>query len=104
LLAVLLPYLWRNKYAWLACLAPLILMLAAAWLLYSRTSHDLVAPQTGLADTIANDLRHLTSHIVHRASESVARRVTFAPGGYLAAAGTLYLAVAGLIRFRAHRS
>jgi hypothetical protein len=100
LLMPLLPYVWRNRFAWLASAAPLALMLVAAFLLYTRTSDSLPPPDSGLADTIAHDVRHLANHILHHARESVARKVTFAAGGYFAVLGSLYLGARGVRGFR----
>lgn len=104
LLAPLLPYFWRSRFAWLAAAAPLVLMLIAALLLYARTSDSSLLPHGGLTDTIANDVRHLARHLLHHARESVARKVTFAAGGYLAALGCLYLAARGVRSFLTHRN
>jgi len=103
LLTPFLPHLWRNRFAWLTWLAPLALMLVAAYLLHSRTSDEITPGPMGLADTIANDVRHIAKHVFHSARESVARKVTFASGGYLAAIGALYLAARGVYGFRSFR-
>lgn len=99
LLAPLTPYLWRHRLAWLTLLAPLALIfVVAAWLYFSASGDAL--RESGLGDTIGNDFRHLANHLLRNASATVARKVTFGVGGYVALAGSGYLAFCGLRAFR----
>jgi hypothetical protein len=103
LLATLTPYIWRNRFAWLACIAPLALIVLCALLLYVRTPPDLFPTQGG-GDTLGNDVRHLANHLFHRATAGVARKVTVGAGVYLALIGSVYLAVRGIRRYRSWRA
>jgi len=104
LITPLAPHFWRNRFAWLTWIAPLVLMIVAAYLLHSRTADEATAGAVGLADTLVNDVKHLASHVLHHARASVARKVTFASGGYVAVVGALYLAARGIHGFRSHRN
>ncbi len=95
----LAPYLSNARSAWLACVAPLALMVVCGMWLYARTSGDLFAtPAT--AGTLASDVFRLANDLLHRGSEPVARRVTIGAGSYLALAGSLFLAYRGIRRYR----
>jgi hypothetical protein len=102
LLAPLAPYFWRARSAWLGWSAPFALIVICAGLLYLRMSGDFF--RMGGGDTLANDLRHIGNHLLHRAGAGVAHRVTFAAGGYLALLSSAYLAVRGIRGWRNHRS
>jgi hypothetical protein len=102
LFAPVSPYLSRHRFAWLAGIAPLALMVGCALLLYVRTSGDVFAAR-GIGDTIGNDLRHLASHLMNNASARASSHVRLASGGYLALLSSLYLAARAIAGFRAHR-
>ena len=102
LFAPVSPYLSRHRFAWLAGIAPLALMVGCAVLLYVRTSGDVFAAR-GIRDTIGNDLRHLASHLINNASARASSHVTLASGGYLALLSGLYLAACAIRGFQNHR-
>jgi hypothetical protein len=104
LLAPATPYLWRHRFAWLAGIAPLTLMMTCALLLHLRTSGDVLHSHGDMSDTIANDLRHLASHLINNASAAASRHVTLASGGYLALLSSLYLSTRAIKAFRTHRN
>jgi hypothetical protein len=101
LFAPLSPYLSRHRFARLAGIAPLALMVGCAVLLYARTSGDVFAAR-GIGDTIGNDLRHLASHLIGNASARASSHVTLASGGYLALLSSLYLAARAIRGFQTH--
>lgn len=96
LLACSLPYFWRSRHAWIVLGAPAALMLVVALLLYLRVSDDVFVARLGAPDTIGNDIRHLTTHVLHHLRANAARRVSLAPGAYLAALGSLLLLARGV--------
>ena len=97
LLAPATSYLWRNRFGWLAGIAPLALMVTCALLLQARTSGDFFASHAGVRDTIANDLRHLGSHLIRNVSASASRHVALASGGYVALISSLYLSARAIV-------
>jgi hypothetical protein len=104
LLAPATPYLWRHRFAWLAGMAPFMLMVTCALLLQARTSGDVFAAHGNISDTIGNDVRHLASHLIRNASASASSHVTLASGGYLALLSSLYLSARAISAFRNHAS
>ena len=103
LLTPVTPYLLRHRFAWLAGMAPFMLMVTCALLLQVRTSGDVFAAHGDISDTIANDVRHLASHLIRNASASASRHVALASGGYLALLSSLYLCARAIRAFRIHR-
>jgi hypothetical protein len=103
LLAPATPYLWPHRFAWLAGIAPLTLMVSCAVLLHIRTSGAVFPVHGDITDTIANDLRHLASHLISNASAAASRHVTLDSGGYLALLSSLYLSARAIRGFRTHR-
>jgi hypothetical protein len=102
LFAPLLPAISRTRWAAWGSVAPFAMMIGAALLLYAVTSQDVIPNNADSTDTLANDVRHFANHLLSSASASVSRKVTFAPGGYLALVGAFFAAVRGL-RVRGHR-
>lgn len=96
LLAPSLLIFRRGRHAWIAFSAPAALMLIVALLLYVRVSDDALVASLGAPDTIGNDLRHLTTHLLHHLRANAARSVSLAPGAYLASLGSLILLVRGV--------
>jgi hypothetical protein len=99
LLAASLPHFWRSRYAWIVLAAPALLMLVIALLLYVRVSDDALVASLSAPDTIGNDLRHLTTHLLRHLRASAAHKVSLAPGAYLASVGSLLLLVRGVLGF-----
>lgn len=85
----------RSRLAWLGYLAPLALMVCVALILTTRTPGDLFQ-ESGLSDTVGNDVRHLANHLFRGATAAVAQKVTLAAGGYLALISSAYLAWCGI--------
>jgi Fe2+ transport system protein B len=76
------PQLIKNRFAWLAYLAPLALIVLCAALLYSRTSAEFFADDSA---------RH--------GGGLAAQHVSLGAGGYLALIGSLFLGIRGVRRF-----
>ena len=77
-------------------------MVICALLLQMRSSDDFFAAHGDITDTIANDLRHLGSHLIRNASASASRHVTLASGGYLSVLSSLYLSARAIRGFQTH--
>ena len=75
-----------------AYFAPLGLMVVCAIALYFRTSGDFL-PAPEASHTVGGDLVRLANDLLNRGAGVVANRVAVGAGGYLAAAGSLWLAL-----------
>jgi hypothetical protein len=95
-----LPYLRRERVAWLGYLAPLILMLICAALLYSRASNEFFGTSNE-ASAVGGDLMRFANKFAHQGSSSVARHISIGVGGYLAFVASVVLALRGLRHYRA---
>ena len=89
-------HLWHRRRAWIVLSAPAALMLIIALVLYVRVSDDVLIANLGAPDTIGNDIRHITTHVLRHLRASAARGVSLAPGAYLASLGSLLLLVRGV--------
>jgi hypothetical protein len=95
--AALAPLLARNLAPQLsaaAYFAPLALILICATALYLRTSGDLLAAPES-SNTLGSDLVRLANDLLNRGAGVAAKSVTVGAGGYLAALGSVWLAVQG---------
>jgi hypothetical protein len=97
--AVVAPFLWNVRAAWLAYLTPLALILLCGAMLYVRTSGEYLSTSND-TQTIANDLVHLANDLIHRGSEVLAKHVSISGGAYLALIGSAFLGWRGISRFR----
>jgi hypothetical protein len=95
-----LPYLRRERVAWLGYLAPLILMLICGVLLYSRTSSEFFGTPSD-ASGLGGDLIRLTNKFARQGTGLVARHISIGVGGYLAFVASVVLALRGLRHYRA---
>ncbi len=101
LLAPLLPHRRRSRWAWAAYLAPMALMLISAALLYSRTSGDFLASSAD-PNSLGSNVIRFANNLVHQGGALISRHISIGPGGYLAFAGSLILALRGARHFRRH--
>jgi hypothetical protein len=101
LLAPLLPHWRRTRWAWLAYLAPLALMVICGALLYSKTSGEFFSAPTD-ATSLGGTVIRFANDLVHRSTGLVSRHVSVGFGGYLAFAGSLVLAAQGMRHLRRH--
>jgi hypothetical protein len=99
--APLLPHWSGARWAWLAYLAPLALMVICGALLYSKTSGEFFSAPADTASVGASVIR-FANDLVHRSTGLVSRHVSVAVGGYLALAGSLVLAAQGMRHLRHH--
>ena len=97
LLLPLAPHLSRNRFAWLAYLAPLMLMVVCGLLLYSKTSADLLAAP-GDASGLKGSVMSFANKLLQRGSDYVSKHIAVGAGGYVALIGSLFLAYSGLHR------
>ncbi len=97
--APLAPFIWPAKSAWLACLAPLALMLLCAAILYSRTSGEYFVAPSHASNTASSVIR-FANDLVHKGSGLVSRHIAIGAGGYLALIGSAVLAAQGVRRLR----
>ncbi|MEA3142101.1 MAG: hypothetical protein QOK23_4270 [Gammaproteobacteria bacterium] len=97
--AAALPYLRRERAAWLAYLAPLVLMLICGVLLYSRTSSEFFGSPTD-ASVVGSDLIRFANKFARQGSGLVARHISMGVGGYLAFVASLVLALRGIRHYR----
>jgi hypothetical protein len=102
LLAPLLPHLRSVRVLWLSYIAPLVLMLICAVLLYSRTSGEFIATPSS-AGRVGGNLIQFANNLVHHGGDLVARHVSIGVGGYLALVAGVVLALRGVRRFRSLR-
>jgi hypothetical protein len=100
LLSPLVPYIWEIRLAWLANVAPLGLIAICGTLLYVKTSGDAFAVPEN-SDAFSSNLIHLANDLINRGGAIAARHVSVAAGGYLATIGSAFLAIRGVIRYRA---
>ena len=77
-----------------AYFAPLALILMCGLALYLRTSGDLLAAPDA-RNTLGSDLIRLANDLLNRGTGVAARSVAVGAGGYLAALGSVWLAVQG---------
>ena len=96
LLAASLAQFRRGRRAWIALGAPAALLLVVALTLYMRVSDDPLIARLSAPDTIGNDIRHIGNHLLQHLRASAARRVSLAPGAYLATIGSLLLLARGV--------
>jgi hypothetical protein len=101
LLAPLLPHRRRSRWAWAAYLAPLTLMLISAALLYSRTSGEFLASSAD-PNSLGGNVIRFANNLVHQGGGLISRHISIGPGGYLAFAGSVVLALRGTRHFRRH--
>ena len=87
------------SYRWLAYLAPLLLMILCAIILYSNTSADLLATPSDPA-SFTGGIVHFANDLVKRGGGVVSRHITVGAGAYLALFGSAVLALQGI---RGHR-
>jgi hypothetical protein len=99
LCAPLVPHVINLRQAWLACLAPLALMVACGAILYVQTSGDFLS-QPADDGGIGSSVVQLANKLLKRGSEPIARHVSIGGGVYLALAGCLFLALRGVRRYR----
>jgi hypothetical protein len=99
LLAPLAPHVVKNRAAWLAYLAPLVLMILCGVLLYSRNSGEFFAT-TNDGQLVSDSLMRLANNLVRRSTVVVSRHVSVGAGGYLAMIGSVVLGIQGVLRFR----
>jgi hypothetical protein len=101
LFAPLFPH-WRGtRWAWLAYLAPLALMVICGALLYSKTSAEFFSAPADPA-SVGGSVIRFANGLVRRSSGLVSRHVSVGVGGYLAFAGSLVLAAQGMRHLRRH--
>jgi hypothetical protein len=98
LMGPLAPHMWRNRFAWLAYLLPLALIVVCGLLLYSKTSGEML-PTPSDAGGLRANMMSLANKILQRGSDLVARHVAVGAGGYVALLGSLVLGYQGLRRF-----
>jgi hypothetical protein len=98
-LAPVAAHLSTHRFARFAYLAPLGLIVLCGSVLYSKTSGDFFnAPgDNGIGASVA----HLANRLVARGSDLASRHVAIGFGGYLAAIGSVVLAVQGIRGYRA---
>jgi len=101
LLAPLLPHWRRTRIAWLAYLAPLVLLVSCGALLYSKTSGEFFSAPAG-AGALGGSVIRFANNLVQQGSGLVSRHVSIGAGGYLAFAGSLVLALQGMRQFHRH--
>ena len=93
----LAPFVARRlapRLSTAAYFGPLALILMCGLALYARTSGDLLsAPEAG--NTLGGDLVWLANDLLNRGAGVAAKSVAVGAGGYLAALGSLWLAVQG---------
>jgi hypothetical protein len=99
LLGPLLAQRRSHRMAWLAYLAPLALMVLCGALLYSKTSSEFFSAP-GDVNTLSSSALRFAHDLVHRGSGLVSKHVSIGAGGYLAFAGSLFLAVQGMRQLR----
>jgi hypothetical protein len=97
--AALAPMFSASNAAWLGCLAPFALMALSGAILYHNFSQDLVADKGVLGD-VGVRLSHLANGLADKLGALVTRRIHVGLGGYLALAGSSFLAVKGLLEYR----
>ena len=101
LLAPLLPHRRRSRWAWAAYMAPLALMLISAALLYSRTSGEFLA-SSGNPNSLGSNVIRFANNLGHQGGALISRHISIGPGGYLAFAGGVVLALRGVRHFQRH--
>jgi len=99
LLAPLAPHLVKTRAAWLAYLAPLVLMVLVAVLLYSKNSGEFF-PTTNDGQLVSDSLMRLANTLVRRTAAVVSHHVAVGAGAYLALIGSIVLGLQGVRRFR----
>jgi hypothetical protein len=99
LAAPALPYLRRERAAWLGYLAPLILMLICGVLLYSRTSSEFFGTPSD-ASGVGSDLIRFANKFARQGTGLVSRHISIGMGGYLAFVASLVLALRGMRHYR----
>jgi len=98
LMGPLAPHIWRNRFAWLAYLLPLLLIIVCGLMLYSKTSGEILATPSDV-NGLSGSVTSLANKILQRGSDLVARHVAVGAGGYVALLGSLVLGYQGLRRF-----
>jgi hypothetical protein len=99
--APLLPHWRAARWAWLAYLAPLVLMVICGALLYSRTSGEFFSAPAD-AGSLGGNVIRFANDLVRRSTGLVSRHVSVGVGGYLAFAGAMALAAQGMRHLRRH--
>lgn len=98
-LAPFLAHRLAPRLSSAAYFAPLALILVCGLVLYARTSGDLLnAPEAG--NSLGGDLLRLANDLLNRGAGVAAKSVTVGAGGYLAALGSVWLAIQGGRRSR----
>jgi len=103
LLAPLLPHWRARRWAWLAYLAPLALMVICGVLLYSKTSGEFFSAPAD-ASTLGGSVIRFANNLVRQSTGLVSKHVSVGAGGYLAFAGSLVLAAQGMRHLRSSRT
>jgi hypothetical protein len=98
--AVFAPYASRNRSAWLACLAPCVLMIACGLWLYLKSSQDVIA-DSGRYGELGSQVIQFANKLTNRVGDMAAQRVSIGMGAYVAFVASALLAVRGILRFRA---
>ena len=93
-LASLAPYVRKSKNAWLATLAPLVLMLLCGALLYYKTSPDYFSASAD-AGEVGRDLIQLANKLAGKMVGNVARHVSIGLGAYVSFLASGVIAIRG---------
>jgi len=99
-MSVLVPYRFPQKAAWLAYVAPLVLMAVCGTLLYTKASADYV-PDDGRYGALGSQLIHWANSAANSMGRAVARHISVGLGAYVSFIASAFLAVRGVLKFRA---
>ena len=66
------------------------------WVLWHRTGHALIQTDP---NTVAGDITRFANHVWSRGAGLVARHIAVAGGAYVALAGSVFLAVRGVLQY-----
>lgn len=81
-----------RRHGWIAYLAPAVLMLVSAALLYARISNEFYLVPSD-AGAVGGGVVHFASHLIRNGRDLAARHITIAAGGYVAGLGCAVLTI-----------
>jgi len=100
LLAPLAAHRFGTRSSWLLYTLPLLFMVLCGVILYVKTSGPYVAadPSTGAIGAL---VARFANDVIGRATDTIARHISIAAGGYLSILAGLYLTVTGVRQYAA---
>jgi hypothetical protein len=98
-MAPLLPYVIKDRRAWLGSAAPLGLMLLVVLIAYWKISHGM-SEATGAFGSQTAEMEEYARQMASEARKQVMQAVSLGLGAYLSIVASVYLAFTGWVKYR----